>query len=160
MLKTVCLLLSFAVAVIACTGEKQEPTTQKLPPASGMPTTPEMPRSPAPADARVYFIEPADGDVVSSPVSVVFGLDGMSLVPAGTEAPASGHHHLIVDEPLPPADQPIPADDNHIHFGTGAESASVDLPPGEHTLQLLLGDHLHIPHEPPVASEPIRIIVE
>lgn len=160
MLKTVCLVLSLIVFVAACSGDKREPTAREAGPAADAMVAPEMPRSAAPADARVYFIEPADGDVVSNPVSVVFGLDGMSVVPAGTQAPASGHHHLLIDVALPPADQPIPADDNHVHFGTGAESTSIELSPGEHTLQLLLGDHLHIPHDPPVASDPIRIVVE
>lgn len=119
-----------------------------------------LPRSAAPADARLFFVTPADGDTVSSPVRVEFGLSGMDVVPAGTQAPASGHHHVIIDAELPPFDLPIPADGQHVHFGDGSTATELELEPGEHRLQLLLGDHLHIPHEPPVYSEPITITVE
>lgn len=119
-----------------------------------------MPRSASPPDARLYFVTPADGDTVSSPVHVEFGLDGMQVVTAGTAAPDSGHHHILIDTGLPPLDAPIPADENHVHFGDGSTSTDLELAPGEHTLQLLLGDYLHVPHSPPVYSERIRITVE
>jgi hypothetical protein len=119
-----------------------------------------LPRTPSPEGARVYFVSPADGDTVSSPVRIEFGIDGMSVVPAGDMTEHSGHHHLIVDADLPDPGMPIPADANHIHFGDGSTSTELTLEPGEHTLQLILGDHLHIPHEPPVTSEPITITVE
>ncbi|MDH4124163.1 MAG: DUF4399 domain-containing protein [Gammaproteobacteria bacterium] len=119
-----------------------------------------MPRSPAPAGARVYFIAPTDGSTVSSPVRVEFGIEGMQLVAAGTAGENSGHHHLLVDTGLPDLGLPIPKDDQHIHYGDASTSAELTLAPGQHTLQLLLGDHLHIPHEPPVASSVITIIVE
>ena len=121
---------------------------------------PALPRSPAPHGARVYFVTPADGATLSSPVNVEFGLEGMDVVPAGTDAPTSGHHHVIIDTDLPPFDAPIPADGNHVHFGDGSTATELELAPGEHTLTLLLGDHLHIPHDPPVYSETIRITVE
>ena len=119
-----------------------------------------LPRTAAPAGASVFFISPADGDAVTSPVSIEFGIDGMSVVAAGVNEPESGHHHLLLDTDLPELGLPVPADAQHIHFGDGSTSTELDLPPGVHNLQLLLGDHLHIPHSPPVASEVITITVE
>jgi hypothetical protein len=119
-----------------------------------------MPRSPAPAGASVFFVTPEEGDVVSSPVTVKFGLTGMDLVPAGQQAEHSGHHHVLVDTGLPDLDLPVPADERHIHFGDGSSSTELVLEPGEHTLQLLFADHLHIPHDPPVYSEVITVMVE
>ena len=118
-----------------------------------------LPRSPSPDGARVFFITPADGDTVTSPVSIEFGIDGMSVVPAGDATKHSGHHHLIVNADLPAPDMPIPAGENYIHFGDGSPSTTLELPSGQHTLQLLLGDHLHVPHDPPVSSEVITISV-
>jgi len=117
-------------------------------------------KSPAPEDAKLYFIDPADGAVVSSPVTVRFGLKNMGVAPAGVEVEGTGHHHLLVNTGVPPLDTPIPADDNHIHFGKGDTETKLELPPGKYTLQLLLGDHLHIPHDPPVMSEKITITVK
>lgn len=117
-------------------------------------------RTPAPAGAGVYIISPQDGATVSSPVTVVFGLMGMGVAPAGVEKAKTGHHHLIVDADLPALDEPIPADDNYRHFGGGQTETSVELAPGSHTLQLLLGDHNHIPHDPPVASDKITVTVK
>jgi hypothetical protein len=117
-------------------------------------------RTPAPAGVTLYLISPRDGETVASPVLVRFGLTGMGVAPAGVAFEATGHHHLIVDAPLPPLDQPIPNDAKHLHFGKGQTETSLALPPGPHTLQLLLGDLNHVPHDPPVASEPIRITVK
>lgn len=117
-------------------------------------------RTPAPDGASAYIISPADGDTVTSPVTVVFGLSGMGVAPSGTEKEATGHHHLLIDTELSTMDEPIPADDNHVHFGGGQTEAEVELAPGEHTLQLMLGDLNHIPHEPPVMSEVITVTVE
>ena len=114
----------------------------------------------SPEGASVYIISPADGDTVSSPVRVVFGLRGMGVAPAGTDKVNTGHHHLIIDTDLPAADAPVPADAQHVHFGGGQTEVSVELPPGEHSLQLLLGDMSHIPHDPPVYSEKITITVK
>ena len=116
--------------------------------------------TPAPDGARVYIISPADGAEVSSPVTVLFGLEGMGVAPAGVEKEKTGHHHLIIDAGMPSLDEPIPADDNYRHFGGGQTQVSVELSPGSHTLQLLLGDQNHIPHDPPVASEQITITVK
>jgi hypothetical protein len=120
----------------------------------------DLPRSPAPKDAELYFISPQDGATVKSPVTVRFGLRGMGVAPAGVAIENTGHHHLLIDAELPPQNMPVPADANHVHFGKGQTEASVTLAPGRHRLQLLLGDHLHIPHDPPVASKPITITVE
>ncbi|MDX1496922.1 MAG: DUF4399 domain-containing protein [Salinisphaeraceae bacterium] len=117
-------------------------------------------RTPAPEDAKVYFVSPADGAVVKSPVKVVFGLSGMGVAPAGIDQKHTGHHHLLVDvDELPSLNKPIPADENHRHFGGGQTEVELELEPGEHTLQLLLGDKHHIPHRPPVKSEKITITV-
>lgn len=113
----------------------------------------------APAGAKPYFIAPANGAEVKSPVRVVFGLSGMGVAPAGTQKDKTGHHHLIIDAPLPPADLAIPSDDNHKHFGGGQTEAALELAPGKHTLQLLLGDWKHVPHNPVVASDQITITV-
>ena len=120
-----------------------------------------LPRSPAPEDARLFFVSPQDGDTFSSPVQVEFGLEGMAVVPAGEEREHAGHHHILINvEELPDMGFPLPATEQIVHFGDGQTAAELDLPPGSHTLQLLLGDHLHIPHDPPVLSEQITITVE
>ena|SRR5690606_7096053 len=115
----------------------------------------------APEGAAVYFIAPQDGATVSGAVTVKFGLKGMGVAPAGVERANTGHHHLLVDiDEVPPAGQPVPADAQHIHFGGGQTETKLELAPGKHTLQLLLGDHLHRPHQPPVLSEKITITVK
>lgn len=111
--------------------------------------------------ARVYFISPVDGATVQSPVTVRFGLSGMGVAPAGIQLPKTGHHHLLVDaEAAPAPDQPIPMDEQHRHFGGGQTEVALELAPGRHTLQLLLADHLHVPHDPPLMSAPITITVQ
>lgn len=119
-----------------------------------------LPRTASPEGARVFFISPADGDIVSNPFLVEFGVAGMAVVKAGEMAPDSGHHHLLIDTDMPNPDLPIPADANHRHFGDASTSTELTLEPGQHTLQLLLADHLHIPHNPPVVSASITITVE
>ena len=169
-------------------------------------------RAPAPMGAAVYFITPADGETVTSPVTVRFGLEGMGVAPAGIDKPNTGHHHLLIDAPdlppldepipadgetladpitvrfglkgmgvapagidkantghhpllidtpdLPPLDEPIPADDHHKHFGGGQTETTIDLPPGTHTLQLLLADQNHTAFDPPIISKRITITVQ
>lgn len=119
-----------------------------------------LPRSESPEGATVYFIEPVDGATVSSPVKVVFGLKGMGVAPAGIEKAKTGHHHLLIDVETIDMNLPIGKDDQHRHFGGGQTESSIELSTGEHTLQLLMADHLHIPHNPPVISEKITITVE
>lgn len=115
--------------------------------------------TPSPPGAAVYFINLKDGDTVTSPFKVQFGLTGMGIAPAGSQNPNTGHHHLLIDTQLSPDQmkQPIPADAQHRHFGGGQTEVVLTLPPGRHTLQLVLGDGAHIPHEPPVISPVINI---
>lgn len=116
----------------------------------------------SPANASVYIISPSDGATVTSPIKVQFGLAGMGVAPAGVEKANTGHHHLIIDAKLS-GDQlkdAIPADATHVHFGAGQTETTVTLPPGTHTLQLVLGDHNHIPHNPPVMSKVVTITVK
>lgn len=113
-----------------------------------------------PKDAYVYILWPADGTVIQGgKFWVRMGLSGAGIAPAGVDVPNTGHHHLLVDTDLPPLDQPIPNDKNHLHFGAGQTEARLELPPGRHTLQLLLGDDQHIPQNPPLYSKKITIIV-
>lgn len=119
----------------------------------------QVKRTASPAGAEVYFIAPADGATVTSPVTVRFGLKGMGVAPAGIAFDNSGHHHLIIDAELPPLTAPIPADANHLHFGKGQTETSLELKPGKHTLQLVLGDQLHTPHDPAVISKKITVTV-
>ena len=119
-------------------------------------------KTPAPVDAQVYYIDLKDGDTVTSPVTIRFGLSGMGVAPAGTQAPNSGHHHLIIDDKIEgeALNAAIPMDEKHLHFGKGQTEAVVTLPKGQHTLQLVVGDWTHIPHNPPVMSERITVNVE
>jgi len=118
-------------------------------------------RSASAADARVYIISPADGSTVTSPVAIQFGIEGMGVVAAGTVEEHSGHHHLLIDlDELPALEYPIPNDENHRHFGGAQTETSLELEPGTHTLQLILGDHAHVPHDPAVVSDLITITVE
>lgn len=111
-------------------------------------------------EPSVYFIEPVDDAIVTSPVTVKFGLKNFGVAPAGIERDKTGHHHLIIDAPLPDLKLPVPADANHIHFGGGQTETTLELKPGKHTLQLLMGNHLHIPHATPVKSDVITITVK
>jgi len=115
----------------------------------------------APAGAEVYIISPANGDVVTSTFVVKFGLSGMGIAPAGIDMENTGHHHILIDvDELPDMSMPLPASDNVVHFGGGQTETTLTLAPGEHTLQLLLGNYLHVPHQQPVMSEKISITVE
>ena len=117
-------------------------------------------KSSSPEKAMLYIISPLDGDTVSSPIKVIFGLNGMGVAPAGIKMKNTGHHHLLIDiTQLPDINLPIPSDEHHRHFGKGQTEALIELDKGEHTLQLILGDHMHIPHEPPIISKKIRIKV-
>jgi len=140
-----CSLLLLALGVLA--------RAQETAPAT-------LPRTAAPDTALAYFLSPANGATVTSPFTVRFGLRGMGVAPAGVTNANTGHHHLLIDvETLPPDNLPIPNDANHRHFGLGQTETELTLPPGQHTLQLVLGDALHIPHQPPVRSEKITITV-
>lgn len=149
-----------ALFLSACGKEETQPPVVEPEPAADAAAPATMPRTASAEGARVFFITPADGDVVSNPVSIEFGIEGMTVVKAGDSTASSGHHHLLVDTGLPDLGLPIPANANYIHFGDGSTATELSLEPGEHTLQLLLGDHLHIPHDPPVVSETITITVQ
>lgn len=116
-------------------------------------------RKKSPPGAKVYFVYPNNRGYVSPTPVIRFGLIGMGVAPAGFEKLNTGHHHLLIDTDVPNLDQPIPADFNHLHFGAGQTEAKITLPLGKHTLRLLLGDELHIPHDPPLLSEPITVTV-
>ena len=115
--------------------------------------------APMPAGAKAYILWPPDGQVIRGAFWVRMGLSGAGIAPAGTGKPGTGHHHILVDTPLPPLGEPIPNDRQHLHFGLGQTEARLDLPPGRHTLQLLLGDTDHVPHQPPLFSKPVTIVV-
>ena len=116
--------------------------------------------SPMPPDAKVYFIWPQDGQVIpGGKFWVRMGLSNAGIAPAGVEQQSTGHHHILVDTDLPPMDEAIPNDKHHLHFGRGQTEARLELPPGRHTLQLLMGDAGHVPHAPPLHSKKITIIV-
>ena len=115
--------------------------------------------TPAAEGAELYFISPKDGDAVSNPITVRFGLKNMGVAPAGVQYENTGHHHLLINTALPPLELPIINDEKHRHYGLGQTEATLELPPGAHTLQLLLGDFAHRPHAPPVASKRITITV-
>jgi len=163
------LVLSATFLILAACGQKaaDEPATSPADtgtdPAMASETTAEpaaIPRTASADGAGVFFIMPTDGATVSNPISVEFGIAGMDVVKAGDNQPHSGHHHLLIDTGLPDLGLPIPADEHHVHFGDGSASTEITLPPGDHTLQMLLGDYLHIPHNPPLLSEQITISVE
>jgi hypothetical protein len=117
-------------------------------------------RMPSPKGAYVYIGWPTDGTVIhSTRFKVWFGTRNFGVAPAGTFVPNTGHHHLLIDVDLPPLDQPIPNDKQHLHFGGGQTEAVIELPPGKHTLQLLMGDGRHVPHDPPLYSRKITIYV-
>jgi Domain of unknown function (DUF4399) len=118
-------------------------------------------RTPSPPGAKVFIISPKNAATVSNPVVVKFGIKGMTLAPAGTHEPNTGHHHLLIDTD-PPADlsKPLPATDKIVHFGKAQTETTLTLPPGKHTLQLLFADQSHVPHDPPVISKKITITVQ
>src|SRR5262245_17757070 len=118
------------------------------------------PKTKAPENAMAYIQSPKDGDTVSSPFTVRFGLKGMGIAPAGVTNPNTGHHHLLIDVEKPNLDAALPVTDNIKHFGGGQTETELTLPPAKHTLQLVLGDALHIPHEKPVMSQKITITVK
>lgn len=131
-------------------------------PASAQaPASAALPRTPAPPGAEVYIISPHAGATVKSPVLVVFGLSGMGIAPAGTKVENTGHHHLLIDTDIPKdTATPLPSNDNVRHFGKGQTQASIELKPGKHTLQLVLGDYEHVPFDPVIASKKITITVK
>jgi hypothetical protein len=152
--------------VLARAQDQAAPAAQDQTPATQTQAAPAQPaaeaagRTKAPAGAKAYIIWPRNGAVIKGgKFWIRMGLQNMGIAPAGTDKPNTGHHHLIIDEELPPMDEPIPNDAHHLHFGGGQTEARIELPKGTHTLQLLLGDANHVPHDPPVLSERITIRV-
>ena len=145
------------LTLIAACGDRPatEPSATAAPAKTPAPAMPV--RTTSAADAAVFFISPADGETASNPIKIVFGIAGMAVVPAGNDTPHSGHHHLLIDSGVPDLGLPIPKDENHVHFGDGSTETEITLPPGEHTLQMLLGDHMH---NPPLMSDIITIKVQ
>lgn len=123
--------------------------------------------TPSVEGTQLYVVNLQDGASVQSPVTVIFGLSGMGVAPAGVEKESTGHHHIYLNRPAfgeaegdaEIAQNGIPSDENHLHFGGGQTQTTLDLPPGEHTIQLVLGDQFHVPHNPPVVSDLITITV-
>lgn len=121
----------------------------------------DIPRTQAPAAAKVFIVSPADGATVDKTFKVKFGVEGIALAPAGDQTAHTGHHHLLIDvDTLPAENMPIPADANHIHFGKAQTETEVTLAPGKHTLQLELGDKNHMPFDPVIVSKKITVIVK
>ena len=117
--------------------------------------------SPAPEAATAYIISPSNGETVSSPFLVQFGLSGMGIAPAGIDRPNTGHHHLLIDvDELPSLTEPLQASQQVLHYGAGQTEAELSLTPGEHTLQLVLGNYSHVPHDNPVISEKVKVTVQ
>ena len=111
------------------------------------------------ANPKVYFINLEDGDRVESPFLIQFGLSGMGIAPAGTDRSNTGHHHLLINVDDIDLSKPIPSSSNHIHFGGGQTESLIDLMPGDYSMQLVLGDMTHTPHNPPIISQRINITV-
>ncbi len=152
--------ITAACLVASCGKEAPEQPASVTEDSAQATMSTDMARMASPDGAAVFFITPADGSIVANPVVIEFGISGMAVVKAGEQQQDSGHHHLIIDAGLPNLGAPIPADDHYVHFGDASTSTELTLEPGEHTLQLLLGDHLHVPHEPAVTSDTITITVE
>jgi hypothetical protein len=145
--------------------EPAKPATPPPPPVAATPA-PAAPapgasaRKAAPTDARVYFVGLRNGDEIPSKITLLFGVEKMGVAPAGIDSPNTGHHHLLIDTKMPALDRPIPSDFNHLHFGAGQTEATLTLSPGKHTLQLLFADTDHVPHNPPVMSQPVTVTVK
>jgi len=150
-------LASFVLA--ACAPQPPPPAAPPPPPAAPAPPAAPEAMQPPVAGARVFFIEPATGSTVASPVAIKMGVEGMTVSPAGTVAAGTGHHHLIIDGKPGALGEVVPADDTHIHFGKGQTDASIALPPGPHTLTLQFADGMHRSYGPTMSSM-VQITVE
>ena len=153
-------LLFAGTLLLAGVAQAQQPAAAPQPATTAAPVS-ALPRTAAPAGAELYFIAPADGATVEKEFTVRFGLKGMGVAPAGITLDKTGHHHLLIDvAELPPMNQPLPNDATHKHFGGGQTEISDQLTPGNHSLQLVLADGGHIPHNPAVVSEKISVTVD
>lgn len=154
------LLLASLLSLAACSKTTETAPAAAPPPAPVATTAPAAARTKAPEGAKVYFVGIKDGDTVTSPFKVGFGVDVLKVAPAGTPDAGVGHHHLIIDSELPPQDAPLPANDNVKHFGKGQTETELTLPAGTHTLQIEFADSSHVPFDPPVVSDKITITVK
>lgn len=144
----VLIILVLSIVVFSCTQKEQQTEQASF-------------SNKAPEGAKVYFISPLEGDVVDTTFTVRFGLKGMGVAPAGTMKEKTGHHHILIDlKENPDFTQPLPANENIVHFGGGQTETELTLKPGVHTLQLLLGNYAHIPFDPPIISKKITITVK
>lgn len=154
-------LMTF-LGILLLAGCGKPASEESVPAAAGDATAvpAALPRSSSPAGADLFFISPDDGAIVSNPFRIEFGIAGMRVVKAGEAGADTGHHHLLIDTDIPDLGLPVPADEQHRHFGDASTSTELTLGAGQHTLQLLFADHAHIPHNPPLISGPITITVE
>jgi hypothetical protein len=152
--RAVVLFVAFLPLTAPASAQQHGHAVQPAPPAAA------GQRTPAPPDAYVYIGWPNDGQTLSAGrIKIWFGARNIGVAPAGVNFRHAGHHHLLINVPLPPLDEPIPNTNNHVHFGAGQTEAFIDLTPGTYTLQLLMGDADHVPHNPPVTSKKITIHV-
>jgi hypothetical protein len=163
------IILAGSIALAAC-GQESPPVDEPAQDAAAEvaatatadakpPVPATLPRTSAPEGASIFFVSPENGATTGTSVKVVFGAEGVGVAAAGTFDADTGHHHVLIDTGLPDLGMPIPADDRHVHFGKAQTETTLTLEPGTHTLQMLMGDGLHIPHDPPLMSEQITITV-
>lgn len=157
---TLSLLLSATVLAAACSKQDAPPAAPAAAADPAAAASPSLTSTPAPDGAKVYFVDLANGAEVSSPLTVKFGVEGIAIAPAGSDQPASGHHHLVIDAELPPFDAPVPASAHYVHFGKGQTETAIELTPGTHTLQLVFANYLHVPFNPPLVSDKITVTVK
>jgi hypothetical protein len=152
-------ILMIGVTAAAALAQPASQASPQVAPAAGNAPAADH-RIPSPPGAYVYIGWPNDGQVIhSTRFKVWFGTRNFGVAPAGSKVPNTGHHHLLIDTALPSMDEPIPNDKQHLHFGGGQTEAIIELPPGTHTLQLLMGDGDHVPFNPPLYSKKITIHV-
>ncbi len=154
------LAAAMCLTVATATAQGTQGQSAASPTAPPAANTAAPARTPAPHDAYVYIGWPLDGATVNgNHIKIWFGTRNFGIAPAGVSVKNTGHHHLLIDAPVPPLDQPIPNDRNHLHFGLGQTETVIELPPGKHTLQLIMGDGDHVPHDPALISRRITIYV-
>jgi hypothetical protein len=148
--------------MVACSGGEASEAPEAPAPEPAPAPAPEPPVvsvAPVPEGARVFFVEPADQGKLKSPLIVKFGVDKMTVKPAGDLVEGTGHHHLIIGPAGIEVGKQVPADDQHIHYGKGQTETELTLEPGEYDLTLQFADGMHMSYGPTLAST-IHITVE